>query len=284
MKIRASLLMMILTGSLAATAAEPPAFRYKPLAKGDSAEQEAEMRMDFQLEVLSEGESLMKSKLKFQMSELSRQNILEANQDGPTKVRIHYVKLEETETSDEGTQSTVNPRQGKTFIVGFTPEGLQITDEKGATIGLEDRAELEDEFDSLGQRDPLCDYLAGKTLSEGQKIDDAVIRDSILGSSFESDGVTLDELTLQFRKFKSSGGSRIGIFEAKMKISGVVEESLKVSAEFKGEIEVATEGCRLLQVEMSGPLQMSGTQEVEGMVLEMRAQGTGRFEIKAKYK
>ena len=284
MKIRASLLMMILAGSMAAMAAEPPVFRYKAPAKGESVEQESDVKMDFQLEVLSGGQSLVKTKLKVQMSELSRQEVLEANEDGATKMRIHYVKLEETETSDEGTQRTVSPRQGKTFIVAAAPEGFQITDEKGATIGLEEREELESDFDSLGERDLLCDYLAGKTLREGQKIDDAVIKDSILGSSFESDGMKLDEITLQFRKFKSRGGDKVGIFDAKMKISGVLEESLNLSADFEGQLEVSTEGCRLLQVEMAGPMRMSGTQEVEGTVLELQAKGTGRFEIRAKHK
>ena len=93
------------------------------------------------------------------------------------------------------------PVQGKAYRVRRDGEALLITDEHGSVPPLDEYEIVALNMESLGRPNPLADFLAGKTLTVGQRIAlPNEVAEKLMGLGGEMGEVTRFDLTLNERR------------------------------------------------------------------------------------
>ncbi len=172
------------------------------------------------------------------------------------------------------------PVQGKAYRVRRDGETLLITDDKGAVPPLDEYEIVALNMEMLGRPNPLADFLAGKTLTIGQRI--ALpnhVAEKLMGLGGEMGEVTQFELKLQ--KIATVDGRTCAIFQSNIEAASNDSSQMRLAVD--GPLAIEADSCRAVEANFSGPIGMSETRGSLTATYQMSGTGKMTVHIASKY-
>lgn len=149
------------------------------------------------------------------------------------------------------------PVQGKTYHCVREPGEngmLAITDEAGNVPPTAELDIVSQQMDMVGRPNPFAEYLSGRTIAVGEKIElpkELATQIFSLGDKFGE--VTRFTLTLQ--KVQPEGGVNCAVFQAS--VEAVSNDSSPMRMQVEGPLVVQVDSCRAVRIGLLGPIGMS---------------------------
>ena len=172
------------------------------------------------------------------------------------------------------------PVQGKAYRVRRDGEALLVTDEKGAVPPLDEYEIVALNMDSLGRPNPLADFIAGKTITIGERIAlPNQVAEKLMGLGGEMGEVTQFELTL--KGVTKINGQNCAVFLANIEAASTDSSQMRLMVEGPLAIEIDT--CRAADATFAGPIGMSETRGSLSATYQMSGTGKMMVHIASKY-
>ncbi len=200
-----------------------------------------------------------------------------------TAVRVRYPVATKQESATEDNAAPqpptvkTQPIQGKAYLCrrdsGENGE-LVVTDEAGNRPPTDEYEIVSQQMQMVGRQNPLAQFLAGRTIAVGQKIElpkDVARQLFNLADRFGE--VTKFDLTLQ--RVESEGGTTCAVFQASVVAASNAATQMRLEIEGPLAIDVAT--CRAQRISLIGPIGMSETGGSYSTAYQMI--GTGRLHM-----
>jgi hypothetical protein len=164
--------------------------------------------------------------------------------------------------------------QGKAFRCRRTDADLLITDEQGNIPPLDEFKIVAQNMETLGRANPLAQFLAGRTLSVGEKLTvPHEVAERLLGLGEEFGQVSRFELVLS--DVKTIDGAPCAVFNATIEAASTNASQMRMQVDGPLVIQAAT--CRAVEANFHGPIGMS---ETRGSLTETyQMSGTGRISV-----
>lgn len=167
------------------------------------------------------------------------------------------------------------PVEGKVYRVARDGEALVITAEDGSVPPLDEYEIIALNMESLGRRNPLADFLAGKTLTVGQQISmPAEVAEKLMGLGGELGQVTRFDLKLN--SVSMIGNRKCAMFQSS--IEAVSNDSSQMRLAVEGPLAIEIDTCRAVNATFAGPIGMSETRGSLSATYQLT--GTGRMTIR----
>ncbi|HVT30212.1 MAG TPA: hypothetical protein VHE81_19525 [Lacipirellulaceae bacterium] len=200
-----------------------------------------------------------------------------------TAVRVRYPlatkeesAVDATATPTPPTQKT-QPVQGKTYIcrrdAGENGE-LIVTDEAGNRPPTDEYEIVAQQMQMVGRQNPLAQFLAGRTISVGQKIElpnDIARQLFNLAERFGK----ITQFALTLRDVESNGSSTRAVFDAS--VVATSNSATQMRLEIGGPFVVDAATCRAQRIGLTGPIAMSQICGSYSAAYQMI--GTGRLQM-----
>ena len=158
-----------------------------------------------------------------------------------------------------------------------------VTDLAGATPPEEEVRLAAESLENVGKPNPFAVLLVDRPVAVGQRI--LVPRDvvqSLLGFDGPIGSVHRFELTLlRVDPATAERKSPAGVFQATIEVRPNEQSPLSIT--LNGEVSVETDTCRLLTVEMNGPVQLSTIERTAGGIFQFSAGGELNLAIRSDY-
>jgi hypothetical protein len=253
---------------------------------GDQLEQSLSVTLQLDTMVRQNREVLEKSK-----SELSRRQrrivtTTDVNQGMTVAVLVRYAEAaKEIATGTvEGklgeAKLAAQPVQGKAYRVRRDGESLLITDEQGVVPPLDEYEIVALNMEALGRPNPLADFLAGQTLTIGQRIAlPNEVAEKLMGLGGEMGDVTQFELTLQ--NVATINDAKCAVFQAN--IEAASNDSSQMRLVVDGPLAIEVDTCRAVEANFTGPIGMSETRGSLSATYQMTGTGKMAVRIASKY-
>jgi len=179
-------------------------------------------------------------------------------------------------------ESTLAPQpvEGKAYRCRRDGDALLITDEAGKIPPLAESEIVSQNMETLGRPNPLADFLAGKSLTVGQKL--AVpndVAEKLLGLGGEMGSVTHFELTLA--NVTQIDGASCAEFRAN--IEAASNDSSQMRLVVDGPLVIQIDTCRAVAANFTGPIGMSETRGSLTATYQMAGTGNMAVSIASKY-
>jgi hypothetical protein len=195
----------------------------------------------------------------------------------PGKVALQFTKSVTTGTNPMTGEQVSNkkPVEGKSYLVARTEAGLEVKGAEGAAVP---EVEANDAGSRIGASmfdSGLGEVLTKSPITPGQPI--SVSQDlarSVMQMDKEDVG-KINEFTLTLKEIRERGGTSVGVFDAVIDLE-LADDQLPESIKLKwtGEIHVCTGTCRVVGLQLSGPIDMKLTRQQNGMEMGIVMTGT----------
>ncbi|QDV72388.1 hypothetical protein [Botrimarina mediterranea] len=185
-------------------------------------------------------------------------------------------------TSTHNGESAADIVAGKTYhCERGENDKLSVLTEKGTMPTLEEYALVVRAMETLGTASPLAEFLAGKTIAVGEKLDiPAELAQRALG--FDKQFGTVDKFTLTLEELRDVEGLRVARFAADVEASATGSGQMGLFVEGVFEIEEPT--CRMVSADLTGPIALSGQQGVGVTAHQVDSRGRMRMRLAARYR
>lgn len=256
-------------------------FSRRPPQVGDQLQQDLSVALDLNTMVRQDQQILEKSKTALRRQQ-TRQVTTTHVRDGMTMaVSVHYAAAtRELATAPADGQFGAperkpQPVEGKNYRVARDGEALLITAEDGSVPPLDEYEIIALNMESLGRRNPLADYLAGKSLTVGQQVSlPAEVAEKLMGLGGELGQVTRFDLTLQ--SVTMIGDRKFALFQST--IEAVSNDASQMRLAVEGPLAIEVDTCRAVDATFAGPIGMSETRGSLSATYQLT--GTGRMTIR----
>ncbi len=172
------------------------------------------------------------------------------------------------------------PVQGKAYRVRRDGETLLITDEAGKVPPLDEYEIVALNMESLGRPNPLADFLAGRTLTVGERIAlPNEVAEKLMGLGGELGNVTQFELKLT--NVATINDATCAVFQCNIEAASIDSSQMRLAVEGPLAIEVDT--CRAVEANFTGPIGMSESRGSLSATYQMTGTGKMTVCIASKY-
>jgi hypothetical protein len=175
------------------------------------------------------------------------------------------------------------PTEGKTYRLTRDGEDLTVTDAEGAIPPLEEFKIVAESLDGIGRPNPLAQVLAGREVAVGERM--FVPRETaktLLGIGGPELGVVHKfELTLDRLAAAEKDAAPWAVFRVAIEIKPEDQSSLAVV--LSGELAVEPATCRLMAVDLAGPVHISTIERTELGIYQYSMDGTLKLAMRSQY-
>jgi hypothetical protein len=173
------------------------------------------------------------------------------------------------------------PVQNKAYRCRRTNAELEITDEKGDMPPLDEYKIVAQNMDTFGRKNPLADFLTGRTITVGEKVTvPNEIAERLLGLGDELGQVSRFDLVLG--EVKTVDGAECAVFHASIDAASTNASQMRMEVE--GPLVVQASTCRAIDAAFAGPLGMSETRGSVSEKYQMSATGRISMRIATTYR
>lgn len=222
-----------------------------------------------------------------QRSEESSQRIETVRAWSPERreITVTYGVVQESEISlapEPGQTLETSPVSGRSYSVVWTKKGgLKASPAGRGKVGAEEMAQIEGDFDDLGEDDSFSAFLAGRSFNPGERLD---VPKHVFEDLFESDaGLVVGAFSLTLRELSTVLGADVAVFDVAMTMTGDPGGGdgppLSLTMPLAGRFLVRTADAWPVLLDLSGPLTAKGSAELDGGIT-MQMLGTGRMGVK----
>jgi hypothetical protein len=272
----------------AATAPTAPAgpsvrFRQQPTQVGDRAVQRMAVHLPLATKITQSGQTAHESTNEMRRQQQRTIEVLEVADGRATKARASFqVSRRQAPENANPNELTAQPIEGKTYLMSRDGDRLNITDLEGAIPPLDEFKLVAESLENVGKPNPLAALLVNRRIALGQRIlMPREMVEQLLG--FQEIG-TVHRFELTLKRVDSPTAkqpSPVAVFDAVIEVRPNDASPLNIS--LKGEMTLETETCRLVSVELAGPVQMSSIERTGAGIYQFFAGGELNVAIRSQY-
>jgi hypothetical protein len=210
--------------------------------------------------------------------------VLEVVEGRATRARASFqVSRRQAPEYAKPNELTIQPIEGKAYLISREEDGLTITDEEGHIPPAEEYKLVAESLENVGKPNPLAALLVDRKIAIGQRI--LVPREtvqSLLGFEDPLGSVHRFELTLnRVEHADETHPSQRAVFETAIEVLPNDDSPLAIT--LSGEMAIETETCRMAAVNLSGPVQLSSIERTAGGIFQFSAGGELKLAIRSQY-
>jgi hypothetical protein len=207
----------------------------------------------------------------------------EVADDRTTAARVRYVaattktgrgeRLRDLDGQNLGTAA--QPVEGKAYDCRLDDDKLVVTDPQGDIPPIEEYQIVAENMQSLGQSNPLAEFLVGRTIGVGQQLTlPREVAERLLGIGDSLGRVNQFVLTLE--DVRHIDGVQCAVFKAG--VDAASNDSSQMRLELAGPLVIQVDTCRAVQADLVGPIGMTETRGSLDHTYQMA--GTGRMTVR----
>lgn len=207
--------------------------------------------------------------------------VLEVEEGRVHKAHVSYpVSRMKTSEGEAEASETTQPVEKKSYLVTREGERLLVTDTQGM---IPSQAEFElvvTSMQHLGLPNPLMDFLVGRTVQVGERLElPQEVAQQLSGLGDEFGEVKKFELLL--KAIEQIDGRDCGVFQAT--IEAVGEPANPICVRAFGQVVLQVDTCRVVQANLEGPLTLATAEHTPAGSFQYLAQGTMRVAVQSQY-
>ncbi len=273
---RLLVLAVLLTPTLAA--AESAAFGRRPTVVGDAIEHTLQVEMRLHTSSRQGADVIEEATNHVDRSQRRRVTAARTRDGRVVGATVQFFEA----TSTHNGESAPDVVAGKSYrCERGDDDTLTVLTDKGLMPSMKEYAQVVRAMETLGTASPLAEFLAGKTVEIGERLDlPADLASRALG--FDKQFGTVDRFTLQLQELHEVDGRRVARFGATIEASAAGSGQMGLVVEGVFEIEEPT--CRVVTAELAGPIAMSSLRGVGVVAHQMDGRGRMRMQIAARYR
>jgi hypothetical protein len=203
--------------------------------------------------------------------------------DRATAVRVRYVaattktghgqRLHDLDSQPLATAP--QPVEGKVYDCRREKDQLIVTDHEGNIPPIEEFRIVSENMQSLGQPNPLAEFLVGRVVGVGQQLTlPREVAERLLGIS-DSFG-RVEQFVLTLEDVQPIDGVPCAMFKAS--VDAASNDSSQMRLELEGPLVIQVDTCRAVQADLVGPIGMVETRGSLGHIYQLA--GTGRMTVR----
>lgn len=248
MTLRLSLFVLLCLPMLAS--AQSVTFGHRAAEPGDTIDQSmrVEMRLD---QTGRRGNKILEQNKSTQDRDQRRRVTATEIADGRVvEATVHFFEAR----SEHNGEATVEPVVGKAYVCRRKGDTLEVTTPEGLVPPIMEYALVSRAMATLGTASPLAEFLAGKTLAVGDRLDlPAELAQKALG--FDSEMGEVNRFGLQLDAVEEGATGPIARFTAEIEASGSGSQQMGLLV--TGAFGIEARSCRVVSADLAGPLVMS---------------------------
>lgn len=259
-------------------------FRQSPAAVGDQVTQTLNVDLGLTTKITQSGQTAHESSNRMRREQQRTIEVTEVADGRAIKAKATFtVSRRQTPESSKPEELVTQPIEGKSYLMSRDGDRVVVTDLDGATPPEEEAKLAAESLENVGKPNPFATLLVDRPMTVGQRV--LVPRDvvqSLLGFEGPIGTVHRFELTLlRVEPATAERPSPVGVFQAAIEVKPNDESPLSIT--LTGEMSVETETCRLTEVKMVGPVQLSSIERTAGGIFQFSAGGELNLAIRSDY-
>ena len=263
-------------------AAQKVSFSRQATRVGDEIEQNLGLELRMTMTMRQANEMVGKSQTTVRTNQKRVLTTTEVDHGRIVAVRLQYPVATKHESIVEGTEinePTLSPQpvQGKTYICrrdsGENGE-MVVTDEAGNRPPTDEYEIVAQQMQMVGRPNPLAQYLDGRTITVGEKVElPAAVASQVfnLGDKFGK----VSRFTLMLKKVQTEDDVKCAMFQANVEAFANAATQMRLEVEGPLVVDVAT--CRAQKISLGGPIGMSETRGSYSTAYQVI--GTGKLQM-----
>jgi hypothetical protein len=284
----------------AASLQQPQSVRFGRQAArvGDQADQVIDLEMRLTLTMRRANELMTKNQTSVRTNTHRIVTTMAAEEGRTSAVRVEYPKStkEVSGSQDANDQiapggttvtsqspSTSQPVEGKTYLCQREPGEngkLIVTDLAGNRPPDEEYEIVSQQMDMVGRSNPFAEFLAGRTVQVGEKLEVP----KQLASQMFNLGDQFGEVTrfaLTLKKIETEAGHTCAVFQTSVEAASSDASQMRLQVE--GPLVVHVDSCRAAKISLIGPIGMSETRGSYSTAYQVMGAGRLQMSIASKY-
>jgi hypothetical protein len=257
-------------------------FSRQPVCVGDEVEQNLGLELRMTMTMRQGNELAGKSQTTVRTNQKRVLTTVEVEKGRLVALRLQYRAATREESTVEGSGANeptlaAQPVQGKTYIcrrdAGENGE-LVVTDEAGNRPPTDEYEIVAQQMQMVGRPNPLAQFLAGRTIALGEKIElPTAVASQIfnLGEKFGK----VSRFTLILKKVQTENGAKCAVFQAHVEAFANAATQMRLDVEGALIVDVTT--CRAQKISLIGPIGMSETRGSYSTAYQVI--GTGKLQM-----
>ncbi|MEN1681227.1 MAG: hypothetical protein AAGJ46_16690 [Planctomycetota bacterium] len=281
-RLHVSYIHAALAFALTATAAtaQPTSITFTQRAPAVGDQSELTIAVDFQLTTTSRAgkQVLGQSETKLRRD---HKRVVTTTALGPTGPIAATVSYAQAEQSVNDGPSDPEPVVGKTYYCERRGERLVVTTEAGALPPLDEYKIVATNMETLGKKNPLAEYFAGRTVTVGEELELPLeLAGRLLG--FDKQLAVAKRFSLKLKSIENVGGEPCAVFQTRIDAGsgGRGQMGLMVG----GPLVMQAAGCRTVSAELNGPIGMSESQVTAGGSRQITGVGKMKVSLGSRYR
>jgi hypothetical protein len=259
-------------------------FQQRPAKIGDRVIQRLGVQLALETKITQSGQIAHQSTNEMRRQQQRTIEVLEVAAGRATKARASFqVSRRQSPENANPNELTTQPIEGKTYLMWREGEQLKVTDPEGAIPPLDEYKLVAESLENVGKPNPLATLLLARPIAIGERMH--VPRDTVqtlLGFEEPIGSVRRFELTLnRVEPAGEKNAAEQAVFQTAIDI--VPSDQSQLAITLHGEMAVEVETCRLLSVQLAGPVQISTIERTGGGIFNFSAGGELKMAIRSQF-
>ena len=250
-------------------------FKKLPAEIGAKLEQSVSVGMSLKTHTLQESEIVEQEKVE---SQRHQHRVVTAKVIEEGHVIEAEVEFLESSRSRNG-ETAADPVVGKTYNCRRKGEELLITTRDGALPPLLEYRVVAHAMESLGKPNPLADFLAGKTVQVGERLElPAEVAQQAIG--FDDGMGEIERFELVLRSIQQAHRGPQAHFDAEIEAHGTGSSQMRLV--ITGEFVIDASTCRATAAHLTGPIGLSESRGSVGHKYQIQSTGKIRLDVASR--
>ena len=259
-------------------------FHQQPASVGDRLVQRLGVRLNLATKITQSGQTAHESTNEMRRQQERTIEVLQVVDGRAVRARATFaVSRRQSPENANPAELTPQPIEGKTYLMSRIGELLTVTDAEGAIPPLEEYKLVAESLENVGKANPLAELLTSRPIAVGERL--LVPRDIVqplLGFDDPLGTVHRFELTLvRVDPADAERPTPVGVFETAVEVRPDDRSPLAIS--LHGHMAIEIETCRLVAVDLTGPVQISSIERTAGGIFQFSAGGDLNMAIRSQY-
>ncbi|QDU91393.1 hypothetical protein Pla175_48150 [Pirellulimonas nuda] len=182
--------------------------------------------------------------------------------------------------SDGPGPAVAEPIENKRYHCQRVDDGLRVTTPDGQLPRMEEYTIVAANMEALGQPNPLAEYLAGKTVAVGQRVElPPEIAERMLGIGKQLGAAQRFDLTL--RRIETIAGRACAVCDAEIEAASHERGQMRLLV--AGPLTLEIEGCRAVSADLTGPIGIAEPRLAPGGTLQVESTGKLSVALRSRY-
>ena len=186
--------------------------------------------------------------------------VLAANADAVTKVKVTYKAHSKIKKEDGADTSKPSPVQGKTYIVEGKDGTVHVTLPGGSPPPEEAAKFVAKDFKRLGKPDMMQKAMPSTPIEVGARVDSLgeALREDLMGGDEQDATATIDKSVVTLSAVREEGGAKVGVFDVELDLLAT-KKDLAMRFSVKGKVEVALADSIPVAMSFESPIAAAST-------------------------